>query len=112
MFHCFDRPEFTKNLRFFVGKWLYVDTFDTGVGAAAGCGVPGTWRHLETEGGLECCAHAGREGRGGCAGVASLLFPVRRRCNTTTCIGVNIYLPEGQSYICVLFSKIKWNFPR
>ena len=40
------------------------------------------------------------------------LGKVRRRCNTTTCIGVNIYLPEGQSYICVLFHKMKWSFPR
>ena len=76
MFHCFDRPEFTKNLQFFDGIWFNVDTFDTGVGAAAGCGVPGTWRHLETAGGLECCAHAGREGRGGCAG--GCMSPVPR----------------------------------
>ena len=23
-----------------------------------------------------------------------------------------IYLPEGQSYLCVLFHKMKWSFPR
>ena len=35
------------------------------------------------------------------------LSKVRRRCKTTMCFGGNIYLPEGQSYICVLFHKMK-----
>ena len=63
MFHCFDRPEFTTNLRFFLGKWFNVDTFDTGVGAATGCGVPGTGDTWRREGvGVLCPRWTGREG--------------------------------------------------
>ena len=67
-----------------------------GVPGGGGYGVPGG-------GGLECCVHAGRERRGGYVGLQVSRSLVRRRCNTTMCIGDKIYLPVGQSYIFMCY---------
>ena len=69
-----------------------------------GPGVLGTWTPGDM-GGEECCAHAGREWGGDCAGgCKSPVLSFGAVAIQQRVLAGNILLPEGQSYICVVIS--------